>query len=222
MAGGPPSGFERAKIEVDQGDVIDCWFNPTEYSIAKTNKWEFKTAPGTALPPAQFAGGMPRQLQLELLFDATDTTDKNVKDATDKLLKMMEVPSGGRPPMITFVWGQTNSFKAVAESLHLRYSLFRPDGSPCRAHASLMLAQAEKTQDASATPGGTPGGGNPTTRGIDAIGAHVVRDGDSLASIAYQAYGDPTLWRSIAEANGIDDPLRLRRGSSLAIPRLVE
>ena len=41
-----------------------------------------------------------------------------------------------------------------------------------------------------------------------------------LAVIAYAAYGDPTRWRLIAEANGIDDPLRLRRGTPLTIPRL--
>ncbi|MDX6705728.1 MAG: hypothetical protein QOI48_1574, partial [Solirubrobacteraceae bacterium] len=49
---------------------------------------------------------------------------------------------------------------------------------------------------------------------------HVVRDGDSLASIAYQAYGDATQWRTIAQANGIDDPLRLRSGRTLSVPRL--
>ena len=71
----------------------------------------------------------------------------------------------------------------------------------------MSLMQAEKAQDGSSGAGGTPGGGNPTTRGIDAISSHVVRDGDSLPSIAFAAYGDPTLWRTIAEANGIDDPL---------------
>ena len=49
---------------------------------------------------------------------------------------------------------------------------------------------------------------------------HQVRDGDSLPSIAYDAYGDPTRWRPIAEANGIDNPLSLRRGRELTIPRL--
>ncbi len=49
---------------------------------------------------------------------------------------------------------------------------------------------------------------------------HQVRDGDSLPSIAYDAYGDPTRWRPIAEANGIDNPLSLRRGSELTIPTL--
>ena len=44
---------------------------------------------------------------------------------------------------------------------------------------------------------------------------HRVRDGDTLPSISYRAYGDATRWRLIAEANGVDNPLHLRRGSSL-------
>ena len=45
-----------------------------------------------------------------------------------------------------------------------------------------------------------------------------IREGDTLHSIAYTHYGDPTRWRLIAERNDIDDPLRLRRGDSLTIP----
>jgi nucleoid-associated protein YgaU len=36
--------------------------------------------------------------------------------------------------------------------------------------------------------------------------------GDSLASIAYREYGDPTMWRPLAAFNGIDDPLRAAAG----------
>lgn len=35
-----------------------------------------------------------------------------------------------------------------------------------------------------------------------------VKAGDTLPLIAREAYGDPRLWRLIAEANGIDDPFR--------------
>ena len=219
----PPTGFERATLEIEGGGPpIACLFNPTEYSISKTNVWKVEPVTGSALPPPQFTGGLPRELTLELLFDTSDTDSKDVREITDKLLKATEVgeSGGGRPPMITFGWGQTVSFKAVARQLTIRYTLFRPDGSPIRALAHLSLMQAEKAQDGSSTPGGTPGGGNPTTRGIDAISSHLVREGDSLASIAFAAYGDPTLWRTIAEANEIDDPLRLPRGRALAIPRL--
>ena len=46
--------------------------------------------------------------------------------------------------------------------------------------------------------------------------------GDSLPSIAHREYGVPALWRAIAEANRIDDPLRLATGSSLRIPTTEE
>jgi len=36
----------------------------------------------------------------------------------------------------------------------------------------------------------------------------VVKPGDRLPIIAAEVYGDPRLWRLIAEANGIEDPLR--------------
>jgi nucleoid-associated protein YgaU len=49
-----------------------------------------------------------------------------------------------------------------------------------------------------------------------------VLDGDSLPSIAYGAYGDPTRWREIAQANAIDDPLVLRSGRTLTIPEARE
>ena len=35
-----------------------------------------------------------------------------------------------------------------------------------------------------------------------------IKVGDHLPVIAAEVYGDPLLWRRIAEANDIDDPLR--------------
>ena len=35
-----------------------------------------------------------------------------------------------------------------------------------------------------------------------------IKAGDRLPLIAAEVYGDPRLWRLIAEANEIDDPLR--------------
>jgi nucleoid-associated protein YgaU len=55
---------------------------------------------------------------------------------------------------------------------------------------------------------------------MEGHGVHTVQDGDSLPSIAYRAYGDATRWRAIADANGIDNPLHVRRGTPLVVPRL--
>jgi nucleoid-associated protein YgaU len=109
-------------------------------------------------------------------------------------------------------------FKAVATQLTVAFQLFKPNGSPLRADVKLQLKQADKASTASSNSGNKPQ--NPTTRSAGGLGVHLVRDGDSLPSIAHATYGDPNRWRLIAEANGIDDPLRLRRGAALNLPRL--
>lgn len=219
-----PQGFQRAKLEIDGQDAIECAFNPQNYTISKTNIWNFKPTTGVDLPDGEFGGGLPRRTTLTLLLDVSLLApDQSVKDTTNKLLKMMETGGGGGggggsvPPFVTFRWGSVDLPKSVPVSLTIQHVLFHPNGEPIRALVDLELAQAEKASTASS--GSTSQGQNPTTRAGEQR-VHRVRDGDSLPSIAYSAYGDPTRWRLIAEANGIDDPLRLRRGSDLTIPGL--
>jgi hypothetical protein len=222
-----PAGYQKAHLEIEGEAALDCWFNPNEYTVSKSNDWNLKPIVGATLPAAQFGGGHARELTLDLLFDATDAGDRDVSEVTNRLFKMMEVnpalASGsrknkGRPPMVTFGWGSTVGFKAVATSLSVRYTLFKPDGTPIRAHARLALQQAEKADSSSAQ--GASAAQNPTSFAQAGASSHVVREGDSLQSIAYGTYGDPTLWRAIAEANGIDDPMRTPLGVALEIPAL--
>ena len=90
--------------------------------------------------------------------------------------------------------------------------MFRPDGTPIRATASITLKEI---------PVDTPGQ-NPTSGSLNSRRSHVLGDGDSLQSVAYREYGNPALWRSLALFNGIDDPLRLVAGSSILIPSAGE
>ena len=46
----------------------------------------------------------------------------------------------------------------------------------------------------------------------------MVKQGQTLASIAAVEYGDPREWRTIAEANVMDDPLAMVPGRSLILP----
>jgi Contractile injection system tube protein/LysM domain len=210
-----PQGFQRAKLEIEGQQAIECAFNPQSYTVSKTNVWNFKPTTGVDLPDGEFGGGLPQQTALSLLLDASLLgPDQGVKDAADRLFKMMEAGGGGggggAPSKVTFRWGSVNLPKSVPVSLRVQYILFHPNGEPIRATVDLELAQAEKAEK----------GQNPTTRAIAGLRVHRVLDGDSLPSLAYDAYGDPTRWRTIAEANGIDDPLRLQRGAELTIPRV--
>jgi nucleoid-associated protein YgaU len=214
---GTPAGFTKAKLNIDGGATLECYFNPTEYSISKSNDWKYKTVTGTSFSPPEFGGGQPRQIELSLLFDQTfPPYTMPVRESTAALLDMMEVPSGKTggsptavPPFVTFEWGRL-VFKGACVSLSVTYKLFEANGDPLRADVKLTLKQAEEAQQ----------GQNPTTRASAGYGVHRVRDGDTLPSISYQAYGDATKWRLIAEANGVDNPLHLRRGTPLSLPRL--
>lgn len=65
----------------------------------------------------------------------------------------------------------------------------------------------------------TDGAGLPPLLGdrlAEASGA--VQPGDRLEHIAYQYYRDPALWRLLAHANDLSDPLRVQTGQTLRIP----
>jgi hypothetical protein len=222
----PPESYTKAELHIDGGPKIKAHFNPTELSITKANTWTAAAKKGTSFSKPAFGGGKPREMSVNLLLDESiPNGGMTVKEMTDELLKMMDVPSGtgggnakAAPPHVTFVWGDVPSFKAACTSLTITFQLFKPNGTPIRADVKLALTQAEPASTASSNSPSRPT--NPTTRSDGGLGVHVVRDGDSLQSIAHRSYGDPNRWRLIAEANGIDNPLHLRRGTALDLPRI--
>jgi Contractile injection system tube protein/LysM domain len=208
-----PQGFQSAKLQIEGGDTIQCAFNPETYTISKTNVWTYKPNQSKDWPDPEFGGGLPMTYKLSLLLDSSlQGADQSIKDQANALMKAMH-GGGSAPKFVTFSWGQNKLPKAAPLSISIQYALFHPNGDPMRAFVDLELAQAEDTSPVGQAQ-------NPTTRGTAGLRSHIVQDGDSLHSIAYESYGDATRWRPIAEANGIDNPLALRRGSTLTIPRL--
>jgi nucleoid-associated protein YgaU len=226
------ASLQPAQLAIEQGQPVQCLFNPKEYTITKSSTWSPQQVAGQSLPPVQYGGGAPQELSFEILLDA-EYSDHPIQQDINQLLLAMEPDSRltetvkgnsiTRPPHVTFSWGATLAFTAGLKSLSVQFLRFgeegtEEDGVPTRAQVKLTLIQVAASDSRSARP--LLPGQNPTTRAIAEHGSRTVREGDSLQSIAYEVYGDPTAWRAIAEANGIDDPLGLRRGSRLSIPRV--
>ncbi|HTP19624.1 MAG TPA: LysM peptidoglycan-binding domain-containing protein [Solirubrobacteraceae bacterium] len=208
-----PNGFQKARLEIDGGDSIECGFNPETYTVSKANVWTYKPTQGRDFPDPEFGGGMPMTYKVALLLDSSlDGPDASVKSDANKLMQAMH-GNGSAPKFITFSWGSVKLPKAAPMSISIQYAMFHPNGEPVRAFVELELAQAEPTSPVGQAQ-------NPTTRGTAGLRSHVVHTGDSLQSIAYDTYRDPTKWRAIATANDIDDPLHLKRGTALTIPRI--
>lgn len=209
--------LEKAYItNLETGEQVDCLFNPTEYTFAKSNQWEAPKVLGADVPLPKFVGGGAITLKMSLFFD-TYEAGTDVRQHTDRLLKLMSVDprlqnqknKKGRPPRVMFSWGMMWSFKAIITEMSQRFTLFLEDGTPVRATVDVTFQQVEQE--------GTYPGQNPTTAGQPGQRTRIVHPGDRLDWIAYQEYGDATLWRLIAEANHLDDPTQLAPGQRLVI-----
>jgi nucleoid-associated protein YgaU len=206
-ASGSAAGSLRGRIPFQ--------FNPKEVTIQKSAKWERKTTKKskTAGPP-EFSGAEPCKLTLEMFFDASGSHDGSVVAAVESLFSCC-VPTDdsvgkdkAAPPLVVLHWGAITSFPAFVTSVSAKYTLFSPEGVPIRALCSVALEEMPNE----------PWRQNPTSGGEAVRRSHLMRDGDTLASVAYAEYGDPTLWRSVAAYNAIDDPIRLPAGSVLLLP----
>jgi hypothetical protein len=210
-------GFEH---EDDAGGRLDCWFNPTTLVRARRGNWKSCTSIARSVQPPQYQGGTGDDISLELLLHAEGKrTGANVKAYIDVLFKLLDASETAtkmgqsRPPTVTLHWGKFTSEVSIVKSVTVKTELFDLDGTPLRATASLTLSQYEPG------PGqATPKGGNPTTRATQARRAHRVRAGDNVHLVAYRHLRDPSRWRDVADANGLDDPLAISSGEVLVVP----
>ena len=120
-------------------------------------------------------------------------------------------PKTHAAPRIKVTWGKGLTFEAVAESVTQRFTFFSPEGVPLRATVSLGLREyrrlSEQLKDLN-------------LQSSDHTRTHVVRRGETLASVAADHYGDPRTWRVIADSNPDADPVRPAPGIRLTLPPL--
>jgi nucleoid-associated protein YgaU len=194
------------------GKRIDFSINPKEIAITKAVEWNAKPSKTPTMP--EYGGTKPQTITVEMFLD--DETD-DVRDKIDDLFDAMEPSEKTKeqkpsPPFCSFGWGtQTYISNAVIKTVAVKFTRFDPDGTPIRATATVTLEELR--------PGTAKT--NPTSGSPDADVERIVLPGDSLASIAYEELGAPTLWRVVAEANAIDDPFRVVPGTVLIIPTLT-
>ena len=107
---------------------------------------------------------------------------------------------------------QRNGFSCVLDTIKQKFTLFSPEGVPLR--ATLTCTFREYRPLSRQVP-------DRNFSSPDRSHAHVLREGDQLASVAARYYDRAAEWRPLAEANGIDDPRRLTPGRVLRVPKIV-
>lgn len=202
-----------------QMDKIEFQFNPKELALTKAASWSRETAKGNKKSsPPQYKGPQPSKLSLEMFFDASAKQDDTVVKTVERLFACT-VPTEqslqqkkASPPWVIFRWGGLTGFLAYVSSVAAKYTMFTAGGLPIRATCTITLEELA----------GEAPKQNPTSGGLIPHRVHLVLQGDTLPAIAYREYGKPSLWRSVAATNRIDDPMRLRPGTRLLLPALED
>lgn len=139
---------------------IEADFNPKELSFEKSAGWtEESGGKGLDFPNLQFTNGKAIKMSVELLFDAYEKDNKDVRPTISSLMKLVHVCEAlERPPVVQVVWNSSDvlfsggKFFGVVESVSTKYTMFTSDGIPCRATATVSMTQAEKiSNEGSAT-----------------------------------------------------------------------
>jgi len=210
---------------------------PASIKISKGSDWKLDTSPSaTGSGPVQWQGTQPLTMSFDFVLDG-DPADKNsmqnsktplagadpasaksVLPDVEKLLSLCEVdPIGGllgigTSPLAMLIWGSFVSPVSLVKNIDVEFSSFNSDGTPTRAVGKMTLQQYPVPEGAQ----------NPTSGGELVRRSSQVFEGDTLAHVSYREYRVPARWRDLAEANGIDDPMRVAPGDMLVIPALEE
>ncbi|MFE2942135.1 LysM peptidoglycan-binding domain-containing protein [Streptomyces sp. NPDC059255] len=197
-------------------------FNPAQLSLTRRASW--KSTPTAAVRDGvvpEFMGPEPREMSVEIFLDRSDDPDSNdVRKKVEALFSCCETTTASiaanqpSTPWVVFEWGafSTARFPAYVTSVQATYTLFNTTGMPIRATCQVSMNEI---------PGSTLGQ-NPTSGALTSRRVHRVVAGDSLQFLAWREYGDATAWRTIAEANSIDNPSVLAPGTELMLPAAEE
>jgi nucleoid-associated protein YgaU len=199
--------------------VIPVLFNPTEYSLERTNSYKATPVPGLGTPLLQFVNGECDQLSMELfLDDYTDPTGPTSRLLPEPapvltrlivLARLLEIDRDlHAPPPVRFNWGPME-FHAVIEKLGRKVTMFHPDGTPARATLSVTFKEYRTLRQQLERP---------RRQSSDKTKRRVVVGSDALWLLAAREYDDPREWVRVAEANDLDDPREIVPGDWLLLP----
>ena len=209
------------------GERFPVMYNPEEFRLEQGNTFAEVGIPGLSKPPLQYVRGKSRTLSMDLFFDTYESRE-DVRVYTGKIARLLDKESRTQaPPILLFSMG-TFQFQCVLVEVNQRFTMFAREGTPVRATLSVRFQEYVRI-DMQTERGfffGPPTvqqigrAAIETARGVSSTGftAHTVIPGDTLSGLASAYLGDPSLWRVIAEANNIDDPLNLPPGASLTVP----
>lgn len=200
-------------------DSIEALINPETYTVGyKINFSDGGQGQGTSGKQLKYENTEPADMSFEFLFDNTGIIDGEPRDSVAddlKHFKQMLVDYQGdshEPRHFKLVWGNT-IFKGRVTAVDIIYKLFNADGTPIRATAKVTLKSSIEEEKRAAKE---------DKQSPDLTQTVLVKAGDTLPQLCYQAYGDPRYYLQVADRNGISNFRTLAPGTRIVLPPIAK
>lgn len=229
--------LEKMKISPEKDDAFEVLYNPESYTLSRSVQYRPPDGFSVEQPSVQFVIGGLDQLTFRLFFDTLSSGNEvggsagdkqnfsnnsakpamekriDVRSHTRRVTNLLLVhPDLHRPQKVELKWSSLQ-FSGFLVSCSQNFVKFNEQGMPVRAWLDCTFLEAQSQLAAKLGTG-------KSLNSPDTTKFHTVSQGESLWSLSTEAYGQPDQWRLIADANGIENPRRLRSGETLRLPAL--
>ncbi len=194
--------------------------NPEQY--AQTFKVEYDAQPAEGAQGAEprFKSSAPEELDLDFVFDSTNTAygygrdGQSVPAQIDEFKQIVYNLEGSihQPRYLKLVW-KDFVFDCILTELQVTYTLFDSEGTPIRAKLSCGFLNYKETERRVREEGKSS---------PDLTHVRTVEDAQNLPLLTHEIYGVPKHYMEIALANDLTAFRTLTTGTTLVFPPLSE
>ena len=209
--------YSDEKFRSKHGGQITVFLNPESVKTGKGIRYRDDKQQGAVGKNSVFERYDSETFSFNFIIDCTgvvegtqkgDTSTAKVKEIEDSVyLYNSELH---RPSFVEVVYGQL-MFKGQVKKMDVDYTLFNNAGDALRAKVTIELAgYMASDEERKKYPKNSP----------DMSRLITVKDGDTLAALCQEAYGDSTLVAQVAKFNNLNGFRNIAAGTELLFPPL--
>ncbi len=204
--------YKKSDYSDNAPESFVVMFNPNTYTQKYEVEYEDRQGAGDSGSPQVYGKIKPQEYSFEFIFDGTGTASEviNVHDAVEEFLTVTGKFDGEehRPKYLILHWGTLLS-TCVLKSAEIAYTLFNPDGSPLRARVKADFSESiDDTLRVAEERKNSP----------DLTHVRVIKQGERLALLCQQMYGNPNYYLQVAAFNELNNFRNLEIGQTLLFP----
>lgn len=191
--------------------------NPAKVKLTKGIRYAEDKQLGSLNGSNAYVRYRPETFYFECLFDMTNTMEDNdeklpVHDMVSALEQRLYDynTEAHRPSFIKVEYGEITFFGQL-KTLETEYTLFAPNGIPLRAELKVTLTgycsqQEEKSRFSKRSP--------------DVSRLITLKEGQTLAALCYEIYGNALLVEQVARFNNLNGYRKIPAGTEILFPML--